>query len=239
MMSNDEVPKTTAPEIVAGTSKDESVAAAVTATSAEAPVDPPAENTEEAAKEFETPAIIADAEQFAETTEERMAEASEAVVELEDKAEAAAGFKMEMPSLSCFDLSTIACCGLGSTLLYNEDSAPAKAVSDMVTDDMTDEEKKKALENEKAVQIQKLARSKLARKTAEALKAEKEASKEHDTVETEPSVPESAPELALVVVEDKPAEKKGGFLQKLAGLFSGCRNSNDQVVSRKEETGDA
>lgn len=229
MMTSDESPQATAPEIVASQSKEMSVASP-----SEAPEDITAKTTEENAGEEDK----AEASPDTEGETEKDMDAIEGAIELEEKVEGQSFQKMcsqiEMPSLGCFDLSTIACCGLGSTMLYNEDSAAADGDSNFATNEKTEEEKKAMIENEKATQIQKVARSKLARKTADALKAEQEAANAQASIEPALSTPETAPEQAPIKVE-KTVEKKS-FIQKIASLFSGCKKSDKQVVTQHEET---
>ena len=217
MVSNEDAPQSTASEIAAAPSKDASVASFPNDSS-----DAPAYE-EQAAPEDETQGLSG----------EKSFEQTEAVVEEKVETEGYQNLcaKIELPTLpklGCFDLSTIACCGLGS--LYNDEAQAAK-------DEKAELEKKEQLENEKATQIQKVARGNLARKTAQSLKAEKEAAAAAaaaaEAAAKEAALAaaasEAAPEQAPSKVE-KSAQKKS-FLQKLAGLFSGCKKADSHVVS--------
>lgn len=218
MVTNEDAPRSTASEIEAAPSKDASLASTPKDSS-----DVPAYE-EQAAPEDEAEA---------ETSGDRSAEQAEATAEENVESQ---GFQNmcakielpEMPKLSCFDLSTIACCGLGSALLYSDD-----AQTDRANEEKAELEKKEQLQSEKATQIQKVARAKLARKTAESLKAEKEAAAAAEAAAKEAALaaaaPEAAPEQAPTKVE-KTTQKKS-FFQKLAGLFSGCKKSDTHVVS--------
>jgi len=210
MVSNEDAPRSTDSEIAAAPSKDASVASSPKDSS-----DAPAYEDQAAPEE--------------ELSGEKSAEPTEAVVEEKVETEGYQNMcaKIELPTMSklaCFDLSTIACCGLGA--LYNDEAQAAN-------DEKAALEKKEQLENEKATQIQKVARGKLARKSAQSLKAEKEAAAAAEAAAKEAAlaaaVPETAPEQAPSQVE-KSAQKKS-FFQKLAGLFSGCKKSDSHVVS--------
>ena len=224
MISNEDAPRSTASEIESAPSKDPSVASSPKDSSDVQAYE------EQAAPEDETQP---------ETAGERSAEQTEAVVEEKVEAEGYQNVcgKIELPQmpnmpqipnipkLSCFDLSTIACCGLGSTLLYNDET-------DRAIEEKAELEKKEQMENEKATQIQKVARAKFARKTAESLKAEKEAAAAAEAAAKEAALAEAAreaaPEQAPVKVE-KP--KKKSFFQKLTGLLS-CKKADSHVVSQ-------
>lgn len=221
MVTNEDAPRSTASEIVAAPSKDASVASTPKDSSDVPAYEDRVAPEDESQAEGSGDSSTEQAEAAAVETEEKEADGYQnmcAKIELP-----------QMPKLSCFDLSTIACCGLGSTLLYSDD-----AQTDRANDEKAELEKKEQLENDKAIQIQKVARARLARKTAETLKAEKEAAAAAEAAAKEAAlaeaVPEAAPEQAPSNVE-KTVPKKS-FFQKLAGLFSGCKKSDSHVVSQ-------
>lgn len=128
--------------------------------------------------------------------------------------------------------------------MYSEESVQAQEdLGRFSHKSCRDKEEQEELENEKATQIQKLARAKIARDAAEAMKSAKEPrsdeAKPEDAIPDTPApeaaskaapdaVPESAPETAPVEAPVKTGKKKN-FFQRLSSIFSGCKRSDKQV----------
>jgi len=174
--------------------------------------------------------------------EKDVAAEAPAVTEETVDAEAADKTSDITEQFACFDLSTIACCGLGSKgacaqcetpILYSEESVAAEGEPGTFLHKSCHEKMElEKLENVKATQIQTVARAKFARETVQKMITEKkmisvvEAKSKETTTD---AAPEAAPEQAPV--------KKGQktFFQKLSGLFTGCRKSDKQVVEQPKE----
>ena len=118
------------------------------------------------------------------------------------------------------------CCGLNGAALNTVDPEP-----------VIDERR---IQEEKAIQIQKVVRGKLARDSADVMKQElskTEEAPEVDNATEAEALSEVSSEAARKVAPDavpeqapsKPAAKRS-FFHKLGSLFSGCKKSDQQVV---------
>lgn len=193
------------------------------ADSKEAPSDEEAPSTEETPAQTEDKATDEGAETPAQTDEKYDVQVSCDPSEVTN-------------SFACFDFSTLACCGFGSKgscshcetpILYNEESVEVEGEPGKFSHKSCHEKvEQEKLENEKATQIQKVARAKLARDVAQAKKAAAEEAMAKSAAPE--AAPEQAPEQAPARAPVK-AEKKKGFFQIFAGLFFGCKKADKQV----------